>query len=128
MCESITIDLNFTIFLLMSNLISSRGPPGRRSNHRVFVQGLPPTGSWQDLKDHMREAGDVCYADVSFFNTCVVNIFLYLIDWFKVQVDRYIGIVYVSNMKTAFSIFSSDVFVETRDVICNIFKQAPVSI
>ena len=26
--------------------------------------GLPSTGSWQDLKDHMREAGDVCYADV----------------------------------------------------------------
>ena len=26
--------------------------------------GLPPSGSWQDLKDHMREAGDVCYADV----------------------------------------------------------------
>ncbi|TRY87560.1 hypothetical protein DNTS_025178 [Danionella cerebrum] len=25
---------------------------------------LPPTGSWQDLKDHMREAGDVCFADV----------------------------------------------------------------
>lgn len=25
--------------------------------------GLPPSGSWQDLKDHMREAGDVCYAD-----------------------------------------------------------------
>jgi len=42
----------------------SRGPPGRRSNYRVFVSGLPPTGSWQDLKDHMREAGDVCYADV----------------------------------------------------------------
>lgn len=29
-----------------------------------FCSGLPPTGSWQDLKDHMREAGDVCYADV----------------------------------------------------------------
>ena len=29
-----------------------------------FVVGLPPTGSWQDLKDHMREAGDVCFADV----------------------------------------------------------------
>lgn len=28
------------------------------------LAGLPPTGSWQDLKDHMREAGDVCYADV----------------------------------------------------------------
>ncbi len=26
--------------------------------------GLPASGSWQDLKDHMREAGDVCYADV----------------------------------------------------------------
>lgn len=26
--------------------------------------GLPPSGSWQDLKDHMREAGDVCFADV----------------------------------------------------------------
>jgi len=32
----------------------------------VFVcLGLPASGSWQDLKDHMREAGDVCYADVS---------------------------------------------------------------
>ncbi|KAH3885229.1 hypothetical protein DPMN_009222 [Dreissena polymorpha] len=40
------------------------GPPSRRSEYRVLVSGLPPTGSWQDLKDHMREAGDVCYADV----------------------------------------------------------------
>ncbi|KAF5280169.1 hypothetical protein FQR65_LT15032 [Abscondita terminalis] len=30
---------------------------------KVFVTGLPPSGSWQDLKDHMREAGDVCFAD-----------------------------------------------------------------
>ncbi|XP_035522253.1 LOW QUALITY PROTEIN: serine/arginine-rich splicing factor 1B-like [Morone saxatilis] len=37
------------------------GPPSRRSEHRVIVSGLPPSGSWQDLKDHMREAGDVCY-------------------------------------------------------------------
>ena len=28
------------------------------------MTGLPPTGSWQDLKDHMRDAGDVCYSDV----------------------------------------------------------------
>jgi len=28
------------------------------------ILGLPASGSWQDLKDHMREAGDVCYADV----------------------------------------------------------------
>ncbi|XP_020780788.1 serine/arginine-rich splicing factor 9 isoform X2 [Boleophthalmus pectinirostris] len=40
------------------------GPPSRRSEFRVIVTGLPPTGSWQDLKDHMREAGDVCYTDV----------------------------------------------------------------
>ena len=30
----------------------------------MIVSGLPPTGSWQDLKDHMREAGDVCFSDV----------------------------------------------------------------
>lgn len=30
----------------------------------IPLSGLPPTGSWQDLKDHMREAGDVCFADV----------------------------------------------------------------
>lgn len=35
--------------------------------------GLPPTGSWQDLKDHMREAGDVCYADVYKDGTGVVE-------------------------------------------------------
>ena len=29
-----------------------------------LMSGLPPSGSWQDLKDHMREAGDVCFADV----------------------------------------------------------------
>ncbi|XP_032743193.1 serine/arginine-rich splicing factor 9 isoform X1 [Rattus rattus] len=43
---------------------SRNGPPTRRSDFRVLVSGLPPSGSWQDLKDHMREAGDVCYADV----------------------------------------------------------------
>lgn len=32
--------------------------------HAFPISGLPPTGSWQDLKDHMREAGDVCFADV----------------------------------------------------------------
>ena len=41
--------------------------------------GLPPTGSWQDLKDHMREAGDVCYADVYKDGTGVVE-FLRLED------------------------------------------------
>lgn len=40
-----------------------RGPPTKRSQYRVLVTGLPSSGSWQDLKDHMREAGDVCFAD-----------------------------------------------------------------
>lgn len=41
-----------------------RGGPPRRSDYRLLVSGLPPTGSWQDIKDHMREAGEVVYADV----------------------------------------------------------------
>lgn len=49
------------------------GPPSRRSENRVIVSGLPPSGSWQDLKDHMREAGDVCYADVNRDGTGVVE-------------------------------------------------------
>ena len=32
---------------------------------RVFVQGLPPDASWQDVKDHFRIAGDVVFASVS---------------------------------------------------------------
>lgn len=51
---------------------SSR-PTARRSNYRVVVSGLPNTGSWQDLKDHMREAGDVCFADVYKDGTGVVE-------------------------------------------------------
>ncbi|XP_061638138.1 serine/arginine-rich splicing factor 1A isoform X2 [Phyllopteryx taeniolatus] len=49
------------------------GPPSRRSEYRVIVSGLPQSGSWQDLKDHMREAGDVCYADVYRDGTGVVE-------------------------------------------------------
>jgi len=41
-----------------------RGAPIKHSDYRVLVSGLPPTGSWQDLKDHMREAGEVLCADV----------------------------------------------------------------
>uniref|UniRef100_A0A2P2J5K5 Arginine/serine-rich splicing factor n=3 Tax=Rhizophora mucronata TaxID=61149 RepID=A0A2P2J5K5_RHIMU len=36
----------------------------RRSDYRVLVTGLPPSASWQDLKDHMRRAGDVCFSQV----------------------------------------------------------------
>ncbi|WVZ98237.1 hypothetical protein U9M48_043702 [Paspalum notatum var. saurae] len=45
---------------------SSAGLRGasRRSDYRVMVTGLPSSASWQDLKDHMRRAGDVCFTDV----------------------------------------------------------------
>ncbi|CAN1251096.1 Serine/arginine-rich splicing factor SR34A [Linum perenne] len=44
-----------------------RGQHGtsRHSEYRVIVRGLPSSASWQDLKDHMRKAGDVCFAEVS---------------------------------------------------------------
>jgi len=32
---------------------------------RVFVQHIPPGVSWQDLKDHFREAGNVVFASIS---------------------------------------------------------------
>ncbi|KAB2621501.1 serine/arginine-rich splicing factor SR30-like [Pyrus ussuriensis x Pyrus communis] len=46
-----------------SHSSSSRGV-SRRSDYRVLVTGLPPSVSWQDLKDHMRRAGDVCFSQV----------------------------------------------------------------
>ncbi|PWA92835.1 nucleotide-binding alpha-beta plait domain-containing protein [Artemisia annua] len=42
----------------------SRGGLSRRSDYRVYVTGLPSSASWQDLKDHMRRAGDVCFSQV----------------------------------------------------------------
>ncbi|XAR58442.1 hypothetical protein NMG60_11013831 [Bertholletia excelsa] len=36
----------------------------RRTEYRVLVTGLPSSASWQDLKDHMRRAGDVCFSQV----------------------------------------------------------------
>uniref|UniRef100_A0A0D9VTW4 RRM domain-containing protein n=1 Tax=Leersia perrieri TaxID=77586 RepID=A0A0D9VTW4_9ORYZ len=48
---------------------SNLGGGGRRgvsrhSDYRVLVTGLPSSASWQDLKDHMRKAGDVCFSEV----------------------------------------------------------------
>ncbi|KAK9161576.1 hypothetical protein Syun_007917 [Stephania yunnanensis] len=42
----------------------SRGGVSRRTDYRVLVTGLPSSASWQDLKDHMRRAGDVCFSEV----------------------------------------------------------------
>ncbi|PAV76291.1 hypothetical protein WR25_16951 isoform B [Diploscapter pachys] len=50
-----------------------RGPSGKRTGFRVSISGLPLSGSWQDLKDHMREVGEVVYADVFKDGTCVVE-------------------------------------------------------
>lgn len=38
--------------------------PSKRTDFRILIKNLPNTGSWQDLKDHCREAGDVSFADV----------------------------------------------------------------
>merc|ERR1719402_823534 len=38
------------------------GPP-TRTDYRVLVENLSTRVSWQDLKDFMRQAGDVTYAD-----------------------------------------------------------------
>ncbi len=38
--------------------------PSRRTNYRVIVTNLPLSASWQDLKDHMRKAGDVTFTQV----------------------------------------------------------------
>lgn len=46
-------------------------------NVLLITAGLPPSGSWQDLKDHMREAGDICYADVFHDGTGVVEFVRY---------------------------------------------------
>ncbi|KAE8696972.1 Serine/arginine-rich-splicing factor SR34 [Hibiscus syriacus] len=43
--------------------VRGRGP-SKRSEYRVLVTGLPSSASWQDLKDHMRRAGDVCFSQV----------------------------------------------------------------
>lgn len=43
---------------------SSRGGISKRSDYRVLVTGLPSSASWQDLKDHMRQAGDVSFSQV----------------------------------------------------------------
>jgi len=56
---------------------SGTGHGSRRSDYRVRVSGLPKSGSWQDLKDHMREAGDVCYTDVFRNGTGVVEFLRY---------------------------------------------------
>ena len=38
---------------------------------------MPQSGSWQDLKDHLREAGDIVYADTYGDGTGIVEFLRY---------------------------------------------------
>ena len=64
-------------FLFLTRFFSSftgrGGGPPPRSDYRVLLSGLPATGSWQDIKDHMRKAGEVVYADAFRDGTGVVE-------------------------------------------------------
>ncbi|ORX80535.1 RNA-binding domain-containing protein [Basidiobolus meristosporus CBS 931.73] len=42
---------------------TSRYGPPQRTQHRVIVENLASSASWQDLKDFMRKAGEVTFAD-----------------------------------------------------------------
>ena len=49
----------------------------RQKGYQCLVSGLPPSGSWQDLKDHFREAGDVSFTDAFRDGTGVVEFVRY---------------------------------------------------
>lgn len=55
------------------NFGSFAGRASRPKGYQLLVSGLPPTGSWQDVKDHFREAGDIIFADVFRDGTGVVE-------------------------------------------------------
>lgn len=67
----------------------------------LLCLGLPPSGSWQDLKDHMREAGDVCFADVFKDGTGVVEFLRY------------------EDMKYAFKKLDDSRFRSHEVIVCN---------
>ncbi|KAK9726313.1 hypothetical protein RND81_05G205500 [Saponaria officinalis] len=47
-----------------SNHSGGRRGVSKHTEYRVMITGLPNSASWQDLKDHMRKAGDVCFSQV----------------------------------------------------------------
>ncbi|XP_066919137.1 serine/arginine-rich splicing factor 1B-like isoform X1 [Clytia hemisphaerica] len=57
----------------MSGGRGGRGAPPQRSDYRIMISGLPTSGSWQDIKDHCRDAGEVVYADVFRDGTGIVE-------------------------------------------------------
>jgi len=55
-------DRNGRVNYYESRAIGKYGPPVR-TKYRVIVENLSTRVSWQDLKDYLREAGEVTYAD-----------------------------------------------------------------
>ncbi|KAK9756949.1 hypothetical protein RND81_01G132000 [Saponaria officinalis] len=47
-----------------SSFSGGRRGVSKHTEYRVLITGLPNSASWQDLKDHMRKAGDVCFSQV----------------------------------------------------------------
>ncbi|CAO3632031.1 unnamed protein product [Mucor hiemalis] len=44
---------------------NNNGNDRRRSHYRLIVENIAPGTNWQDLKDMMRKAGEVTFADIS---------------------------------------------------------------
>jgi RNA recognition motif-containing protein len=42
----------------------SKYTPPRNTDYRVIVEDIPRNCNWKDIKDHFRECGNVCFADV----------------------------------------------------------------
>merc|ERR1712062_473635 len=38
-------------------------PPGKRTGFKLIVENLSSRTSWQDLKDYMRQAGEIMYTN-----------------------------------------------------------------
>ena len=53
----------FTVIIKSINNTCFRYGPPVRTKYRVIVENLSSRVSWQDLKDYLREAGEVTYAD-----------------------------------------------------------------
>ncbi|XWS55208.1 hypothetical protein CRYUN_Cryun10bG0154900 [Craigia yunnanensis] len=62
-CRIWVIDFELVHYYYLA-IVLGRFGVSHRSEFRVVVRGLPSSASWQDLKDHMRKAGDVCFAEV----------------------------------------------------------------
>ncbi|KAF8819196.1 Rna recognition motif-containing protein [Cardiosporidium cionae] len=72
-----------------------RGQPPRKGKYVIEVSGLPPSGSWQDLKDHMREAGECGHADVFRDGTGEVSFFS--VRDMEIAVEKFNGSVFRSH-------------------------------